>query len=63
MERNISDTLNRTKQGGLDEHLKVLVRIGLLRIKLVVFVVFKRYVDRAAHGRIDDEDHLFVIIR
>lgn len=68
---NVIPLIRLIEQGGLDEHLEVLVRIGLLRIKLAVFLVSilhelelcKRHVDRAAHRRIDDEDHLFAIVR
>ena len=68
---NVVPLIRLIEQGGLDEHLEVLVRIGLLRIKLAVFLVSilhelelrKRHVDRTAHRRIDDEDHLFAIVR
>lgn len=67
---NITPLIRLIEQGRLDEHLEVLVGIGLLGIKLALFLVsilhqlelFKRHVDSAAHGCIDDEDHLFAII-
>ena len=59
------------EQGSLDEHLEVLVGVGLLGVKLAFIFVFvlhqlellEGHVDRAAHGRIDDEDDLFAVIR
>jgi hypothetical protein len=69
--RNIIPLVRLIEQGGLDEHLEVLVGISLLRVKLAVFLIsilhelelFKRNIDSAAHRRIDDEDHLFAIVR
>lgn len=69
--RNVIPLVRLIEQGGLDEHLEVLVGISLLRVKLTVFLIsilhelelFKRNIDSAAHRRIDDEDHLFAIVR
>lgn len=69
--RNITPLIRLIKQGCLDKHLEVLGGISLLRIKLTVFLLsilhelelVKRYIDCATHWRINDEDHLFAIIR